>query len=136
MSEDNQHTKAIQMSLQTSEVHIYGVEHIEELSLSFSLMSIARGNCNILFKPVNKFMFESIGWLKISMDRPIMNGEISLEQDKFEKLLTYFKGPFPRPVTLVIVLDQELVISSVGDLLLSEEKNLKIVDISWIMPLS
>ena len=124
------------MSLQTAEVHIYGVEHLEELHLSFSLMNIARGNCNIQFKPVNKNLFGSIGWLKISIDRPIMNGEISLDHNKFEKLLTYFKGPFPRPVTLVIVVDEELVINSVGDLLLSEEKNLKIVDISWIMPLS
>jgi hypothetical protein len=124
------------MSLQTAEVHIYGIEHLEELSLSFSLMSIARGNCNIQFKPVTKNFFGSIGWLNISMDRPIMNGEISLERNKFEKLLTYFKGPFPRPVTLVIVLDQELVISSVGDLLLAEEKNLQIVDLSWIMPLN
>ena len=136
MAEDNQYTKAIQMSLQTAEAHLYGVEHLEELNLSFSLMSIARGNCNIQFKPVNNSFLGSIGWLKISMDRPIMNGEISLERNKFEKLLTYFKGPFPRPVTLVIILDEELVISSVGDLLLSEEKNLQIVDISWILPLS
>lgn len=124
------------MSLQTAEVHIYGVEHLEELNLSFSLMSIARGNCNIQFKSVTKNFFGSIGWLKISMDRPIMNGEISLDKNKFEKLLTYFQRPFPRPVTLVIILDQELIISSVGDLLLSEEKNLQIVDLSWIMPLS
>jgi hypothetical protein len=124
------------MSLQTAEVHVYGIEHLEELNLSFSLMSIARGNCNIQFKPVNKNLFGPIGWLKISMDRPVMNGEISVERSNFEKLLTYFKGPFPRPVTLVIVLDEELIISSVGDLLLSEEKNLKIVDISWIMPLN
>ena len=87
-------------------------------------------------KPVNKNLFSSIGWLKISIDRPIMSGEILLERNKYDKLLTFFKGPFPRPVTLVIILDQELVINSVGDLLLSEEKNLKIVDISWIMPLN
>lgn len=136
MSDDNQHTKAIQMSLQTAELCIHGVEHIEALSLSFSLMSIARGNCNMQIKPVNKNLFSSIGWLKISIDRPIMSGEILLERNKYDKLLTFFKGPFPRPVTLVIILDQELVINSVGDLLLSEEKNLKIVDISWIMPLN
>ena len=133
---ENQKTKAIQMSLQTAEVQLYGIEHREELNLSFSLMSIGRGNCNIQVKPVNKNHFGSIGWLKISIDRPVMNGELFLQHIDFEKIINYFRRPFPRPVKLVIIVDQELVINSVGDLLLSEEKNLRIVDISWIMPLT
>ncbi|MDG2474181.1 MAG: hypothetical protein P8M50_02735 [Paracoccaceae bacterium] len=136
MSNDVQHTRAIQMSLQTAEVQIHGANHLEELNLSFSLMSIARGNCNIQVKPVNDGFVGSVGWLKISIDRPIMNGEIFLQKNNFDKLINYFRGPFPRPITSVIILDQELVISSVGDLLLSEEKSLKIVDVSWIMPLT
>ena len=124
------------MSLQTAEVQINGANHSEELNLSFSLMSIARGNCNIRVKPVSERLIGSIGWLKISIDRPIMNGEIFLQKSNFEKLVNYFRGPLPRPITSVIILDQELVMSSVGDLLLSEEKNLKIVDVSWIMPLN
>ena len=124
------------MSLQTAEVQIHGVAHQEELNLSFSLMSIARGNCNIQVKPVKENYIGSMGWLKISIDRPVMNGEIFLKKINFEKMISYFRGPFPRPVTSVIVLDQELKINSVGDLMLSEEKNLKIVDVSWIMPLT
>ena len=124
------------MSLQTAEVQIYGANHLEELNLSFSLMSIARGNCSIQVKPVSESLVGSIGWLNISIDRPIMNGEIFLQSNNFGKLINHFKGPFPRPITSVIILDQELVISSVGDLLLSEEKSLKIVDVSWIMPLT
>ena len=136
MPKDHHHTKAIQMSLQTAEVQIYGAEHVEELNLSFSLMSIARGNCNIQVKPVRENIVGAIGWLKISIDRPIMNGEIFIKKENFEKIINLFRGPFPRPITSVIILDQELEISSVGDLILSEEKNLKIVDVSWIMPLT
>ena len=136
MPNDHQHTKAIQMSLQTAEVQVYGANHIEELNLSFSLMSIARGNCNIQVKPVQERIFGAIGWLKISIDRPIMNGEIFLKKADVERIINYFRGPLPRPVTSVIILDQELEISPVGDLLLSEEKNLKIVDVSWIVPLT
>ena len=124
------------MSLQTAEVQIYGADHHEELNLSFSLMSIARGNCNIQVKPVSEKIFGAIGWLKISIDRPIMNGEIFLKKNNFERIINHFRGPLPRPVTSVIILDQELAISPVGDLLLSEEKNLKIVDVSWIVPLT
>ncbi len=136
MRSEHQYTKAIQMSLQTAEVQLYGTNNSEELNLSFSLMSIARGNCNIQIKPVGDNIGGSIGWLKISIDRPVMNGEIFLKKNNFEKIINYFRGPFPRPVTSVIILDQELVISSVGDLLLSEEKSLKILDVSWIMPLN
>ena len=136
MPTEHQHTKAIQMSLQTAEVQIYGADQLEELNLSFSLMSIARGNCNIQVKPVRQNPIGALGWLKISIDRPVMNGEIFLKTNNFEKLITYFRGPFPRPITLVMILDQELLISPVGDLLLSEEKSLKIIDISWIMPLT
>ena len=117
------------MSLQTAEVQIYGAEHVEELNLSFSLMSIARGNCHIQVKAVRENIVGAIGWLKISIDRPIMNGEIFIKKENFEKTINLFRGPFPRPITSVIILDQELEISSVGDLILSEEKNLKIMGI-------
>tara|TARA_A100001011_G_scaffold392440_1_gene480019 strand:+ start:1002 stop:1376 length:375 start_codon:yes stop_codon:yes gene_type:complete len=124
------------MSLQTAEVQIHGADHQEELNLSFSLMSIARGNCHIQVKPIQDNRIGAIGWLEISIDRPIMNGEIFLKNNNFQKLIHFLGGPLPRPITLVIVLDQELLISSAGDLLLSEKKSLKIVDISWIMPLT
>ena len=52
MLTEHQYTKAIQMSLQTAELQVYGAKQIEELSLAFSLMSIARGNCNIQIKPI------------------------------------------------------------------------------------
>lgn len=136
MLTEHQYTKAIQMSLQTAELQVYGAKQIEELSLAFSLMSIARGNCNIQIKPIIEPMVGAIGWLKIPIDRPVMRGEIFMQKDKFEKMLNYFRGPFSRPVTAVIILDQELEINSVGDLLLSEQKSLKIVDVSWIMPLT
>ena len=84
MSNDLQHTRAIQMSLQTAEMQIYGANLLEELNLSFSLMSIARGNCNIQVKPVTEGLVGSIGWLKISINRPIMNGEIFLQKNNFE----------------------------------------------------
>ena len=83
MINEQQRSKAIQMSLQTAEVHISGVESLEELHLSFSLMSIARGNCNIQVKPANENRFGFLGRLKISIDRPIMNGVIFLQNCVF-----------------------------------------------------
>jgi len=136
LSDEPHYTKAIQMSLQAAELQVFGPEHKEELNLSFSLMSIARGNCNIQVKPSIEPMVGSIGWLKVSIDRPVMNGEIVIKNDNFEKIINYFRGSYPRPVTVVVILDQELKISSVGDLMISEERNLRIVDISWIMPLN
>ena len=104
------------MSLQTAEVQVHGADHQEELNLSFSLMSIARGNCHIQVKPTQENRIGTIGWLEISIDRPIMNGEIFLKNSNFQKLINFLKGPVPRPITSVIILDKELLISSAGDL--------------------
>jgi hypothetical protein len=133
---EHQYTKAIQMAVQTAELQLIGVDYKEELHLSFSLMSISRGNCSIQVKPTTERQVGSVGWLKISADRPIMNGEFFLQRQNFDKIVNHFKVPSPRPVTVVIILNQDLLLSSIGDLILSEEKNLKILDISWILPLN
>jgi hypothetical protein len=124
------------MAVQTADLQLLGVDHSEELSLYSSLMNIARGNCNIQVKQNNDRLIGSIGWLKILIDRPIMTGEIFLEKNNFRKIFDAFKYSVSRPVTLVVILDQELMLNSVGDLILSETKSLKIVDISWIIPLT
>ncbi len=136
MPKDHHLTRAIQMSVQTSELQIIGVEAKEELNVSFSLMSIARGNCSLQIKPINQNQHRKFGWLRISIDRPVMNGEIFLQRTNFDRIVDCLRYSSPRPVTAVLVLDKELVINSVGDLILSEEKHLEIIDLSWILPLN
>ncbi|MEE2774047.1 MAG: hypothetical protein VYE27_03970 [Pseudomonadota bacterium] len=136
MPKDHHPTRAIQMSVQTSELQIIGVEAKEQLNVSFSLMSIARGNCSLNIKPANQSYCGKFGWLRISIDRPVMNGEIFLQRNNFDRIVECLRYSSPRPVTAVLILDKELVINSVGDLILSEEKHLEIIDLSWMLPLN
>ena len=50
--------------------------------------------------------------------------------------IPFFKFSFPRPVTVVIILEEDLFINTPGDLKLDNEKNLKIENISWNLPLA
>jgi hypothetical protein len=77
-----------------------------------------------------------IGSLEISIKRPVMNGEIFFQKEKFDHIKDLFKTSFPRPVTMIILLDQDLLINKVGDLILDKEKKVKILDISWNIPLN
>ena len=127
MRKDLQYISTIQMSVQTSELQIIGLTAREELHLSCSLMNIGRGNCNIRLKKIQDFQPKIVGKLIISVDRPVMNGEILLDKMKFNRIVDLFKNPFPRPATLVVLLDQELLINDAGDLMLEAEKQLNII---------
>ena len=65
-----------------------------------------------------------------------MNGEIFLQRSNFDQIVECLRYSSPRPVTAILILDKELVINSVGDLILSEEKHLEIIDLSWMLPLN
>ena len=136
MKGDYQPTRAIQMSVQTAELNILGFEFKEELNISCSLRNIARGNCNISIKTLALPNLSTFGSLHISIERPLMNGEIFLHEKNFNKLINFFKFSFPRPVTVVIILEEDLFINTPGDLKLDNEKNLKIENISWNLPLA
>tara|TARA_B100001057_G_C22829954_1_gene942986 strand:+ start:1143 stop:1553 length:411 start_codon:yes stop_codon:yes gene_type:complete len=133
---DYQPTRAIQMSAQTAELNIIGFDFKEELNISCSLRNIARGNCNLSIKPLTSSSLLTFGSLHISIDRPMMNGEIFLKEKNFIKLANFFKVSFPRPVTIVILLEEDLFINTPGDLKLEQEKNLKITNVSWNLPLA
>ncbi len=136
MLKDYHHTKTIQMSAQTAELQILGNQYKEEMQISCSLMNIARGNCNLKLKPVDLERIDSVGTLDISIKRPVMNAEIFLKLENFNRLIDLFRMSFPRPVTIVILLNRKLTINKVGDLILDKQTNLKILDISWSIPLT
>ena len=136
MLKDNQYTKVIQMSVQTIELQILGLDFKEELQISCSLMNIARGNCNIKVRSLSDRNLTNLGKLEISIVRPIMSGEIYLSADKFSRIKDLFRTSFPRPVTMILLLDQDLLVNKVGDLILDKEKKVEILDLSWNIPLT
>ena len=128
-------TKSVHMAVQTAELNLLGYGLNQELSLSCSLMNISRGNCIVKIKPLGLKEFYDIGVLDISIDRPVMKADITLSLLKFSELCKLLMKDANRPVTVIMLLDVPLSINLAGDLLIDSAANLKILDLSWIIPL-
>lgn len=128
-------TKSVHMAVQTAELNLMGYSLSPELSLSCSLMNISRGNCIVKIKPVGLKEIYNIGELDISIDRPMMKADISLSSSKFNELCRLMMKDANRPVTVIMLLDVPLSINLAGDLLIDSAAKLKILDLSWIIPL-
>ena len=127
-------TKSVHMAVQTAELNLLGYSLEQELSLSCSLMNISRGNCNIKIRPVDDEKLNN-GILDIFIDRPVMKADINLSHIKFNELSKLMMKDANRPVTIVMLLNLPLSINLAGDLLIENAAKLKILDLSWIIPL-
>ena len=127
-------TKSVHMAVQTAELNLLGYRLEQELSLSCSLMNISRGNCNIKIRPVDDEKLNN-GILDIFIDRPVMKADINLSHIKFNELSKLMMKDANRPVTIIMLLNLPLSINLAGDLLIENAAQLKILDLSWIIPL-
>ena len=135
MTAETQELQAIHMSVQTAELNIIGFSCEETLTLSCGLMNIGRGICSVTIKPSISLVPKHRGSLDIEISRPYMRANIGLGLDSFTKTKELLLRTSIRPATLVILLDKSLKVNLKGDLLIKEETNRKIKDISWILPL-
>ena len=92
VKKDFYQTKSVHMAVQTAELNLLGYNLEQELSLSCSLMNISRGNCIVKIKPLGLKEFYDIGVLDISIDRPVMKADISLNSLKFDELSSSLKS--------------------------------------------
>tara|TARA_A100001011_G_scaffold335501_1_gene364472 strand:- start:21 stop:395 length:375 start_codon:yes stop_codon:yes gene_type:complete len=123
------------MAVQTAELNLLGYSFEKELSLSCSLMNISRGNCNVRIRPINLNTSDDKGILDISIDRPVMKADVNLNFSKFNELSKLMMKDASRPVTVIMLLDVPLSINLAGDLLIDNAAKLKILDLSWVIPL-
>ena len=128
-------TKSVHMAVQTAEPNLLGYGLNQELSLSCSLMNISRGNCIVKIRPLAFKEVYNMGVLDISVERPVMKADISLNSSKFDELCRLMMKDANRPVTVIMLLDLPLSINLAGDLLIETAAKLKILDLSWIIPL-
>ena len=135
IKKDFYQTKSVHMAVQTAELNLMGYSLDQELSLSCSLMNISRGNCIVKIKPTVSKQIHYSGILDISIDRPVMKADINLSDTKFDELCRLMMKDANRPVTVIMLLDLPLSINLAGDLLIETAAKLKILDLSWIIPL-
>lgn len=139
MSGDWHQTRQIVMAVQTAELRQAGVADALELHLSCSLVSIARGQCQLTVSGSdtdhNPDSDTQIGNLLIEVSRPMMRGAVHIPNALFASIRERLAATPPRPVSLTLRLDTQLAVSIEGDLRIDAEKTIGIQDMAVNLPL-
>ena len=106
-----------------------------ELHLSCSLVSIARGQCQLTLSGIDRDGDTEIGNLLIEVNRPIMRGAARIPTALFASIRERLAATPPRPISLTLQLDAQLAVSIEGDLRIDEEKTICIRDMAVTLPL-
>ena len=132
-SEFNKITK-IQMSLQLAEHQLQHNPFQEQLHLSLSLLSIARGSCKMIIHPNQQAAPSFVGTLHIPADRAVMQATIALPQSPFDDLAKKLRNLSPRPINLLAALDKPLTVDYEGILFVDPPVDAVITNLSWTIP--
>jgi hypothetical protein len=133
-SEFNEITE-IQMSLQLAEHQLQHNPFQEQLHLSLSLLSIARGSCKMVIQPDQKAAPAFAGTLHIPADRAVMQAAIALPQSSFDELAQKLRQSGPRPINLLATLDKPLTVDYDGILFIDPPVDAAIRNLIWTIPL-
>ena len=133
-SEFNEITE-IQMSLQLAEHQLQHNPFQEQLHLSLSLVSIARGSCKMIIRPDQQRAPSFVGALHIPADRAVMKATIALPQSPFDDLAQKLRQSGPRPINLLTTLDKPLSVDYNGILFIDPPVDAAITNLVWTIPL-
>jgi hypothetical protein len=131
----NEKIDIIQVSVQSAEVALIGYNAVPSLVINGSLMNIARGNMTLTLRTIASDHVGAIGLIEIEQNRPMMQAQASVSQDQFTMVLNCLKYHPPRPVTLIIALQESLVISGKGYLASEGQNRRMISNLSWSIPI-
>ena len=125
----------IQMSLQLAEHQLQHNPYQEQLHISLSLVSIARGSCKMIIRPDQQAAPSFVGALHIPADRAVMQATIALPQSPFDDLVQKLRHSGPRPINLLATLDKPLTVDYDGILFIDPPVDAAITNLVWTMPL-
>ena len=125
----------IQVSVQSAEVTLVGHDAIPALVANCSLMNIARGNLVLTLKPTDVDKVGAIGVVEIEKNRPMMLARASVSVAQFNLVLNCLQHIPPRPVTLILALQDSLTLTSDGYLDADGQDRKFISDLSWSIPI-
>jgi len=131
----NEKIHMVQVSVQSAEVALIGSNSVPSLVINGSLMNIARGNMILTLRATAYDHVGAIGSIEIEQNRPVMQAQAHVSQDQFTLLLNCLKYHPPRPVTLIIALQESLMISGKGYLASEGQNRRMISDLSWRIPI-
>lgn len=125
----------IQMAVQIAEHNLHHYPGTEQINITLSLITIARGSCTMLVRPYEGVGSAAFGQIHIPADRAVMSAYVSLGRDDFQNLVGYLRHPAPRPINVVVKLDQNLTVDEKGVLFIDGPVDATITDLFWSFPL-
>ena len=125
----------IQMSLQLAEHQLQHNPFREQLHLSLSLLSIARGSCKMIIHPDRQAAPSFVGALHIPADRAVMQATITLPQSPFDDLAEKLLQLGQRPINLLAKLDKPLTVDYAGILFIDPPVDAAIINLVWTISL-
>ena len=135
MTEKWQQTDLIVMAVQTAELRQAGVREKPRLNLSCSLVNIARGQCMLEVSAGQVSDNIEVGELVIEIDRPVMQGVITIPQPLYDALLNCLYSAPPRPISLSLTIATRLAVSLEGDLRINDKTSVNVLDLAVNLPL-
>lgn len=135
MTEKWQQTDLIVMAVQTAELRQAGVREKPRLNLSCSLVNIARGQCMLEVGAGQVSDNSEVGELVIEIDRPVMQGVITIPQPLYDALLNCLYSAPPRPISLSLTIATRLAVSLEGDLRINDKTSVNVLDLAVNLPL-
>jgi hypothetical protein len=135
MTEKWQQTDLIVMAVQTAELRQAGVREKPRLNLSCSLVNSARGQCMLEVSAGQVSDNSEVGELVIEIDRPVMQGVITIPQPLYDALLNCLYSAPPRPISLSLTIATRLAVSLEGDLRINDKTSVNVLDLAVNLPL-
>jgi len=127
--------QVIQVSVQSAEVTLVGKDAVPDLVINCSLMNIARGNMVLTLKSTDFDKVGAIGVVEIEKNRPVMLARASVSVAQFNLVLNCLQHIPPRPVTLILALQDSLTLTPDGYLDADGQDRRMISDLSWNIPI-
>ena len=140
MNDEWQQTDQIVMSVQTAELRQSGISEAPTLNLSCGLVNIARGQCFLKIE-AEKQIGEiyngatAIGSLTIEIDRPVIQGTVTIPKSLYDSLVARLASAPPRPVSISLSIAQKLAVSLEGDLRIDDVTEVVVNNLSVTLPL-
>ena len=141
---------SIQMSVQTADLSVLNNTTDQQLSLSCTLLTIARGKCNVEIQHYKNSAEEALqdasydgfsggfsGGVIIPRDRPVMQCKGVMPASHFNAVTEKFIAirSVGRPITVTLYLQDKLSVSVNGDLYIEDTREITIKHIDFIFPL-
>ena len=131
---DFESTTHIEMRVRSAEHQIHSFTTEESLLIKFSLITIARGSCEMWIKPSSAKSGFS-GTLNVPLDRNVMEARINLPQKHFNYLVKQMIKTAGRSVTATIELGTTLTLGRDGCLIIDEPTATSITSLNWTLAL-